>query len=177
MKLISRLSKREKLFLYLTVGIIAGSFFLKFILEPLSSLNARLNQQLKVRQSQLRRLKRFSSGKSVEDDYELALTSIKMAQSPDAEMARLFTEIEKIAEDSGVNILNLRPQEIEDKKFYKKFTLELKSEGTSSQILQFVFFIESSALLLKIDRFQLVSTAASKGLLTASLVISRLAIP
>ncbi|MEW6009412.1 MAG: type 4a pilus biogenesis protein PilO [Candidatus Omnitrophota bacterium] len=177
MKVLSKLSKREKIFLYITAGLIAGSLGFKFIFEPLLRLSDRLNQKLKVSQSQLRRLQRLSSGKPIKEDYELSLASIKMAKSADAEMARLFGEIESMAKDAGVNILNLRPQEIEDKKVYKKFSLELKSEGTSKQILQFVFLIESSPLLLKIDRFQLAANASSKGLLSASLTLSRLAIP
>ncbi len=173
---LKQLSKREKLIFYLTTGVVTCSLGFKFILEPLFRLNTKLNQQLKVKQSQLRRLERLSGGKSIKDEYAQALESIKMAQSLDAEMARLLSEIERIAKDSGVNILNLRPQDIEDKKLYKKFSLELKSEGANTQILQFVFFIESSPLFLKIDKLQIFGNA-SKGLLTANISLSRLAIP
>ncbi|MBU2540441.1 MAG: type 4a pilus biogenesis protein PilO [Candidatus Omnitrophica bacterium] len=177
MKLISQLSKREKNIFYFTILIIAFSLIFKFILLPLFNLNQRLTQEVKAKEIELVRARRLSKGGSVQSQYDAFIAAIKMGESQDLEMARLLSEIESIAKEAGVNILNLRPHEIEDKRFYKRFLIELKSEGTSQQILRFIFSLESSQLLLRIEKFNLSSRISKGNLLNATLTVSRVAIP
>jgi Tfp pilus assembly protein PilO len=177
MKLTSQLNKRERLILALTIILVSFALISKFALRPLFTLNAKLAQELKTKQVHLKRLERMAGRKALKDEYETFIRALKMSESQELEMARFLSEIEKLATNSGVNILSLRPQEIEERKSYRRFLVELKCEGNNQQILQFVFLLESSPLLLKIERFQLSSSTSTPGLLTSDLTVSRIAIP
>ena len=177
MKFISHLNKREQFFLYLALGLIIFALVSKFMLGPLLRLNTKLNQELKAKQLHLRRLERLAQKESLKDEYQAFIDSLKMAQSQESEMAVVLSQIEGFAQEAGVNIVSLRPQETQEKKFYKRFAVELKSEGSMRQIQHFVFLIESSPLILKIDKFQLAASVVSPGLMVADISISRIAIP
>ncbi len=177
MKIIKQLSKREKIFFYVTLSIIVFSLIFKFVFFPLFSLNQRLTQEVKAKQLELRRALRLSQGEAAQNEYDAFIAAIKMGENRDLEMARLLSEIESMAKEAGVNIVNLRPHEIEDRKFYNKFLIELKSEGTSQQILRFIFSLESSPLLLRIEKLNLSSRGSRRNLLNAALTLSRVTIP
>lgn len=177
MKIISRLSKRERRIFYITVFVIAFFLFFKFVFEGMLKLNAHLNQELHSKQIQLRRAGQITKKGSVQKDYEALISALKAKGSPEEEMARLFSEIDKTAKLSGVNVLNIRPQEIEDKKFYRRFAVDLRLEGENRNITQFVFYLESSPLLLRIDKFNLTARSAQRGFLDCELSLSRVAIP
>lgn len=177
MKIISRLSKRERTIFYITVFVVAFFLFFKFVIEGMLRLNTHLNRELHNKQVQLRRAGQIAKKGSVQKDYETLIAALKMVKNPQEEMARLLSEIDKIAKDSGVNVLNIRPQEIEDKKFYKRLSVDLRLEGENRNIMRFVFYLESSPLLLRIDKFNLAARSSQRGFLDCELSLSRVAIP
>ncbi|GEM_PF-3558808 len=177
MKTISRLSKRERTIFYITVFLIAFFLFFKFVFEGMLKFNAHLNQELHNKQIQLKRAGQIAKKGSVQKDYEALIAALKMEKNPQEEMARLLSEIDRIAKDSAVNVLNIRPQEIEDKKFYKRFSVDLRLEGENRNIMRFVFYLESSPLLLRIDKFNLAARSSQRGFLDCELSLSRVVIP
>lgn len=177
MKLISQLNKRERIFLYLTIALVIFGLVSKFVLGPLFSFNAKLTQELRAKQLHLRRIERLAQKKSLKDEYDAFIQALRMAESQELEMASILSGIEEFAKTTGVNIVSLRPQEIQERKVYKRFVIELKSEGTFRQIQEFAFLIESSPLILKIDKFQVTSGLSSAGLLSVDIAVSRIALP
>jgi Tfp pilus assembly protein PilO len=176
-KLINQLSRREKTLFFLTLSAVGLSLIFKFVIDPLIKRSEKLTQELKAKQIQLRRAESLSKQEGVQKQYEAFISAIKSSAKSEAEMSRLLSEIEKLAKDAGVNIVNILPQEVEDKKFYKKFSAELKIEGTNQQILKYIFSLESSPLLLRIDKLNLSSRASRQGLLNSSLTLYRIVIP
>lgn len=177
MKSVAQFSKREKKIFYITLIVLACALFFKLVLGGMFGLDRRLTQELEAKVIALKRARQISKKGSAQKDYETLVAALKIEKGPDEEMARLFSEIEDKAKKSAVNILNIRPQEIEDKKFYKRFALELRLEGSSKDIIQFIYYLESSPLLLRIDKLTLSSRSAQKSPLNCELAISRIAIP
>lgn len=177
MKTIAKFSKREKIIFYITIAVFFFFLLFKFVIEGMFRLDQRLSQELKAKQTQLRRAEQIAKKGSAQKDYEALIQALKMKRSSEEEMGRILSEVENMAKESGVNILNIRPQEIEDKKFFKRFGVDLRLEGTNQEISKFVFYLESSPLLLKIDKFNLNARSSQRGLLDAELTFLRLAIP
>lgn len=89
----------------------------------------------------------------------------------------LLKETERIAKDLGVSIISLSPQEpSEQPKEYKKYKADLRMEGSLEQIINFLYKVGNSKLLIKLDRLSFSPKDEQASLLKAETTVS-IAVP
>jgi len=103
---------------------------------------------------------KLKQGLNIEKDKDLIQSEYKtyepyLKQEPqDTDVvAKFLKEIENITQSSGVLVLNLTPENMPEKEEgYKKFRADLKAEASLDQLFAFLYRIQDSKLLIKLDK-------------------------
>ena len=169
-----KLNAREKFWVASSVGacLVAASYFLAY--EPLAARLERLDQEIQEKEIVLRRgLELFSKKETLEAEYHSGQRFLT-AEGPEEERVVSFLrEIGAKAAESSVSLLDLKPQAKAKKTAdYKKYLINLSVEGNMEQVLHFIYGIESSEYLLRVERCVLSPRAENSPLLKADIVVS-----
>lgn len=172
---LSNLSRREKNLLYLTLGIFFLSLSYKFALKPLSAKWSELNRQILSKEMELKRnVKYIRKKKRIKDIYLKYAGNIKKSASDEEEVALLSKEVEKEARASGIRIADIRPKPVKKLSYYKKYILEMNCEGTMEKYIEFIYNLQKSVRLVRVERLKLTSPNKDGSLLRAQMLITRI---
>ncbi len=168
------LNKRERIILYLTVGLIILGLGFNLVLKPALAKNRVLNKEINNTRAKLKKYLQLLAQK---EEIESKFNKFSASQNnPDFEgnaAIGALSEIENLAKKANIRIIDLRPQSLETGDLYKEALIELKTEGTMDNYLKFIYTIESSLSLLKIKRFEL-NVQPNSGLLEANISLSQI---
>lgn len=155
-QLFSRFSKRERL---LSIAVSAVIFMIAayiFILEPFYSQWNRFGTELETANLKLlKNSKLLYSKEYLEGQYERYKDYLGKEGDQSEEIAAVLKEIEATALNCGVKITSIKPKGVKQLNGYKQFEVEFISEGKIEQFLKFMYDIENSKRLLKVERLVL----------------------
>ena len=172
------LSKRERYILYICVTVIASSLLYNFVLEPAVRRWRSLGKEILVQRAKLEKnLKVIAREESARREYERYAGYIEQKGSDEEEMALLLREIEMLASNSGVRITDIKPRPVKDMKFYKKYTIEVESESEIRSLTRFVYQLQKSKQLLKVQRLRLTTKGRGSPILRSYMLITRVSAP
>ncbi len=173
----SNVSKREKNLFYLTVFLIIIWVMYVFVIGPIRAKWKELNEKIELAGLKLEKNQMMIDRKEIiRSEHERYVLPVKMVSSEEEEMAKFLTEIESLANSSSVYIIDVKPRPIKKIKFYKKYIVELNTEGDISQISKFIYDIQNSTQLLKIDAFSLGIKGAGTNFLKCHILVSKILI-
>lgn len=174
----SNLRRRERNLFYLTAALILFWIIQGFVIGPLAVKWKQLNEKISAGSLKVEKnLKMIEKKERIKRDYENYASAVKMIGSEEEEMAKFLTEIESLASSSSVHIVDIKPRPIKHIQFYKKYLVELDAEGDVNQISKFIYDIQNSNQLLKVDKFSLGIKGAGTALLKCHLLVSKVLIP
>jgi hypothetical protein len=152
------LNKREKVTLYLAIFIVAASVCFNFIIYPILAKNSSLNREIDAARVKLKKYRWLLSQKErLQIKYNNFNSAFK-ASAPGADTSIItLSQLETMAKNANLRIVDIRPERSKDKGSYKEFVVELRTEGQMEGYLKFIYDIENSLLLLKIKKFQLMA--------------------
>lgn len=174
----ANLNKREKFLLYLTVALLVIWVLHGFIVKPIANKWKQIDEKIEISGLSLEKNQKIIDRKDrIRREYEKYATSVKMTGSEEEEMAKLLTEIESLARSSSVRIIGIKPRPIKKVQFYNIYFVELDAEGDIGQISKFIYDIQNSPQLLKVDKFSLGTKGEATNLLKCQILISKILIP
>ncbi len=151
---LTKLSSREKKILYaaLTVILLAGAYH--GILRPLNEKIAVLDDEIFSTEMKLRKAKVYLRQKDqiLEESKKYPNLAQLDAGTDEEETARILSLIEVSARKYGVSLSDVKPNPIKTDKWTKRFEVELNGECTLEQLTLFVFELEHSAQMLKVEQ-------------------------
>jgi len=172
---LTNLSKRERILFYLTVTVIFLSLLYNFTLKPLGARWRQLNRQILDKEIGLKRNTRYLQQKdNVRSAYSKYAGYIKRKGSDEEEIASLLNEVERQARTPGIHIVNIRPKPIKDLNFYKKYILEINCEVTMEECVEFIYNLQKTAQLIRVERLKLISQGKGNPLLKAQMLITKI---
>ncbi len=172
-----KLKGKQKILIYAVISALVCIFIGHFIFFSLGARLKQLKQQTKLEEAKLKKGLEIQKQKDIissdYDKYHVFLIVEKMEQRQIIE--ELLKEIERIAKDSGGSLVNLSPQEAteQDKGRYKA---DLRIEANAGQILDFLYKIQESKLLIKLDKISVGPKDEQASTLKADATVS-IAIP
>ena len=175
---IAKLSKREKIFLYLTVSVLVISFISRIILIPIvsriKSLDTEIEEKRKALRNSLQILARKDKIEEEGRKYRLYLEKAfpQETVSEDETVLALLKEVEAMVKDSDINLLNIRPIGSEEIAPFRKETLSLECEAPLEKLFVLFSRIESSPQILKVEKFHLTPKGAKSPIARCSIEIS-----
>lgn len=158
-------TKREKLIFYITAGVIIFTLGFNFLLAPILNKNAALNKEVNFYRAKLKKyLWLLTQKDKIRAKYSKFSSDIKLSGSQEDSLVSAFSELENLANASGIKIIDLRPQ--------KKDLIDLRTEGSMEGYLKFIYNLENSLSLLRIKTFRLTAKPNS-SILEGSFSVSR----
>ena len=163
--MIKVLTKRERIILYATIGVIFFAIIFNAILFPLAKKNSELNKRISLAQQKLKNYIWLLSQKDVILNKYSLLTSSVNGSGKENQIVAGLTGLENMAKEANVRIIDIRPQpEVKSHGSRGEGVIELRAEGEAEAFLKFIYEIEKSLALLKIKKFQLSSRPNSQTL-------------
>ncbi len=175
MTLLSKFTKRERIIFILTISLISSLIVYVFVLEPVYKKWSQLRLEYESAGLRLvRNEKLLANKKNIEGEYEKYKEYIRKKEDKEQEMASILKEIEATASGSGVKITSIKPKGEKQLKNYKEYSVELVSEATLNQFIKFIYDLESSKELLKVERLVLSLKSAQSDLLKGTLIVRKI---
>ncbi|MEI8138510.1 MAG: GspMb/PilO family protein [bacterium] len=114
--------------------------------------------------------------KAVENEYQQYGLRIQKKGSSDEENSQMLAELDQLAGQSKLTLLATKPQKTKPDRDCETYVVEIEVEGEMPVLMGFVYGIETSAQLLRIDRLVIESkdgkSAIVKGALTVSKIVT-----
>jgi len=168
MKLISRLSDRERLFFLLTLSIIVVFLVYNFLLNPLSQQIDELDTSIITIRTELGdSMAVMQSEKKINKEREIYIKYLEKEEAPEV---KLQGTINMLAVQSGLTINEIKPVRSVDK---TKTFVELVAEGKIEGLVQFLYNLGIVQSLLKVEKVDLVAKAPKSDIIKMSVVVSR----
>ena len=173
--ILERLSKREKLIFYGALIVISVTILDRLILNPIASKIDELNNDIEEKELSIKRNLKILAHKdrilSESDRYSVFLSEV---QSEKEEETALLTEIESIANESEIYLIDMKPRDSEDVGTSKKYIVTLTGEAQMEQVVEFMYKIESSEKLLTIEQYDISPKSRDSSVARCSMTISKL---
>lgn len=169
------ITKREKIILYTTIGVIIFSIGFNFLVAPLLTKNDNLNKEININRAKLTKYLRLLSQKdSIQSKYSKLSADFKVSTRQEGALVTTLSELENIAKNANIRIIDIRPQAPKSSDLYKEVIIELRTEGTMESYLDFIYTMENSLLLLRIKKIQLnakSNTPTLEGIFSISQIV------
>jgi Tfp pilus assembly protein PilO len=175
---LSNLSKKEKIGLMVAAVIFFLAFSDRLILNPINRRIQQVNQEIKTSEKQLKMgLYNLSQKETIISEYGKYSQYFKSLGSEEEDTAAILSEIETVAKKSNMTLLNLKPLPSKDKGFYKEYSIEVETEGTIESLINFIYRLNTSTQLLRVEKLRLSLKDKDSGLIKAPLLITKISFP
>ena len=175
--IIKSLSLREKKLTILTVTVIGCAILYALVLEPAVKHYVDLDRQLTRKKLQVVKSRWLYRQRDLfETEYAKYVEYTKSSASEEEKTISILKEIENLARTNRVYIKNIKPAEVKRFGFYEKYTFNLSTEAEAEELLSFMYSLQTSKQLLKVERFTLSSKRAQPKVLKGNLKITKISV-
>jgi len=165
MKPLSVLNRRERLILYITVGLFLFAIGFNFIISPIMAKNDRMNKDIEITKIKLKKYMSLLGQKgAIMSKYDKYSASYKISGGDKDALVGVLSDLETIARGADVKITDIRPDTTPGQGAYREVIIDLRVEGSINGYLKFMYDLESSLSLFKIKRYKLNVKQGSQGL-------------
>lgn len=171
-KIYQRLSKREKMILYVSAAIIMLLLLDQIVVGPIYRTMRSLDQQIQGIEDNIKQSIRLLGQKEqmMKESVHYASYAAPSKSSED-EMLALLKLIQELASQASVNLLFSKPGGAGKEQNISSVSLEC--EGQMDQLLSFFYAIETSKMLLRVEKYTIQPTAKGSSVIKCAATISR----
>ncbi len=175
MSIFSKLTKREKKLVSATILILGSVLLYTYAIEPLWQYWVTQNTTIVNLKKQLSRDEIILSREdTIVNEYQFYEKKLKFEGSDQQKTAQILKEIETSARSNGVNINDMKPQEILDEEFYKFYRIELEGEANVMALARFIYDLQISQQALRVSRLQITASASKPHVLKIDIIITKI---
>ncbi len=174
----AKMSQKEKMIAYVSLGCVLVAFFDIFILQAIMARVHSIDEQIKTKELLIKKDLKILSQKSVIEKQEhlYSVYSVEV-KSQEEEISAVLKEIEQLATKAAVTLIEVKPTDLKTEKVIKRYSISLNCEATMEQLANFMNLIVDSPVLFTIDAYNLASRDKEKGILKCNMVISKIVVP
>ncbi len=171
---LSELPKKKRYIVYIAAGLIAALFFDKVIFQTARGRIKKVNNGIFIQEKKLQRyLHALSQEDLVTSEYQKYTEGISQGHSEEEEKLKLLSEVEKLARTASVFLKDIKPGLTEEIGLYKKYTVEIEVESEINFLIDFIYQLEKTSRLLRIEKFQLQPKEAKSAILKVRMTITQ----
>ncbi len=172
---IDHLNKREKKLFYIVLVFLAIVFSNNFVVTPLKKEIGLVKQEKIKKEIEWKKNNQIiKQKKQIKEEFEKYMAFIKKKGSDEEDVASFLKEIESLAQKSKVSLINIKPQPVKKMEFYKKYTIEIKGEGHIEQFVKFIYYLQKSYQILKVEKIHLNVRNSFSTRVKGSLIITKI---
>ena len=173
-----RLSPREIGIFVVCATVILIYIGYNFVFRSIRGHLESIQDKIKVSEKRLKNsLNVIRKEKAIEKEYAKYLSQFKQATSDEQEMASILSEIESVANDIGLHVSDMKPKKVRRIEFYNQFSATLTIEGDLATILHFLYTLQYTPHLFKVDELYLERGVIRTAQVKSRLILSKVLIP
>ncbi|MFH0877358.1 MAG: GspMb/PilO family protein [Candidatus Omnitrophota bacterium] len=168
-------NKKYAAFTYIPLGTLAVVAVVRFVFGPFQAKLEKLNSEITVQEARLKKgISLIEHADEITQEYGRYASYFAFEGLSDEEIkASIFNELQKIAQKTGLSILDLKPQaDIKSDKIAKQYMLSVKAEADMTQLVSFLHDLYNSDLLLSVEKMVLAPKSEGASILSITLTIS-----
>lgn len=154
-----QLKGKQKIVLTVAATVLVCAVIGKYFFMPVATKLRQLQQEIRAEEEKLKVSLTIEKRKDkIISEYNQYQRYLELKSDlSDAEIVtRFLKDIEKIAQESGLSIITLNPQNQPDlSQGYRTYTADLRAEANLKQLLNFFHKIQNNQLLIKLDKLSL----------------------
>lgn len=174
----TKLSAQEKMFLYITLGVIVAAVFDFLFLQPVFSKLKTLDVAIVQTKDDIRRDVRYLAYKDKIFKEQEVYRAYKLdeAKTEDQIFSAFLGAVENFAREVEVNPGKLNPGDVVHKKGYAQYFANMECSGKFENIIKLIHKIDTTPNLLKVVKINIIAKKSSADEVTVSMKISKLII-
>lgn len=172
---LNNLSVREKKIFYITLFFLGLVFIDRLIISPISYKMQTLTKEIEEKESSIRRYLQIISQKDrIKQQINKLSVFLENLKSSEDDITSILKELERLANKSGVYIVDIKPAGLKEESNIKKYVINLTCEAQMEQLVEFMYNIESSLKLLTIERYQISPKSKETSVASCTMMITKL---
>ena len=177
-EMLTKMSPREKKIAVLTGVLLMVMVGFHGVWMPVTDKLDELNDQIFALQLKMRKAKTLiRQREDVKEEAKKFPNLEKMeAGSDEEEIANLLALIEQTARKTKVSLSDVKPEQVQSDKVSKRYRVELNAESGITELIRFVFEIERSQELLKVEAVDSTPKEEESSILRSSIVVTRVVV-
>jgi hypothetical protein len=174
-KLFSRLSKRERIIVYILLAAISFMLFDRMVLSPIGKRMDALNNEIISQEKKLiKSIHIVQQEESIIDEYNEYTKQLKQAGSDEGEITVFQKNVEELTKKTNLSVINMQPSGVETAELYKKYTIKLDAEATAVQLTDFLYQLERGFQLMRVSEFSLSLGRGKPSVLKIYMLITKI---
>lgn len=168
------LNRREKIILWLTIGVITVGMSVQLIVKPLRENSENVADQIEAAQKRLSKSKKLiEEANALQNDYQKLVDILGKASSEGVENSAMVAKLEEAAKAANVHISNMQPRRAVKRDPFLVISVDLTIDGTWSSVTRFLYDVQAQPNLFNIDEMNLEKFSDTASTLRGRLLISR----
>lgn len=151
-----KLSTRDQILLSIIVAVLVMLGFGVLVLRPqiskISDVKKMQQEEQKKKQNAEATLKRLQDAKKQAAETEAKLIEVKKRLPEDPQLASFIVEIQDMANQAGINLVSITPEEMAQQKNYTNIPLKIHIEGDFFDIVDFLYRLQDLKRETRIDK-------------------------
>ena len=171
---LSRLSKREKTILYVSAFFVSLTLIDRLIVSPIYAKITSLSSEIKEKEAGIKRNMHVLVQKDrILKEAEKYASYIEILQSSDEDVTSLLKDVERLANEASVYLIDIKPAGLKEEEGYSKLLVKLNCEASMEQIAGFMYSVESSDRLLTVESYKIGPKGKGSDIARCNMSISR----
>lgn len=172
---LSRLTKWEKILFYAATAAVTLTLADRLLLSPVTQKIETLSSEIQDKESGIKRMSFILAQKDrIVAESARYIKFLTKAKNTDEEATTVLKEIEAIANNNSIYLIDLKPIGFRDSGQIKKYVVSITCEGQMENLFSFMYNIESSPQLLRIERCEIIPKSKESSIASCSLMISKI---
>lgn len=172
---LSRLSKRETIIFYASAAIVSLTLIDRLLLAPVIQKIQMQDTEIQNKESEIKRMSFISAQKDrIVAESAKYIAFLSKAKDTNEEATTILKEIETIANNNSMYIVDLKPIGFRDSAGMKKYVVSITCEGQMENVFGFMYNLETSPRLLRIERCEIVPKSSESSIASLTLMISKI---
>jgi len=172
--MVSRLSKRERTILYVTLGVLSIVLLDRVIVSPIlvkiNNLGEAITDQEEAIEQSLLIVTQEARIKKESGRYAPFLSK---PQAEEKIIAAFLKEVETLAKKSAIYLTDIKPSGQGEEGAAKQYFLKIAFEAQMEQVFNFFYNVTNFEQLIKVEGYQIKSKFGGSSVVTCTMSISK----
>ena len=171
----AKLGKREKILFIGAFCCVVMVGMDRFLIGPILSQMKMMDDEIATKTQTVRRNMRVLSFRdSILNDYSKYSTYFDAVdRKQDEIISRLLKEIESIAGQKSITIINIKPGDVQENPIFHEYKTTLECSGKLVDLLGFMNLLEESDYLFKVTEFSMTPKSKNSDIMKCVMNVSR----
>lgn len=169
---------KEKQIIYIVLFTAAAVLLYIFVIAPILAKIGSLDAQVEEEELRIKKnLKIVGQKDRIKEEIEYYGSFVTHEQSQEEETVAFLQEVEERANRSSLYVIDIKSSGVEKEEMLEKYYVKLNCEAQIEQLTNFLYDLESSKKLLKVEQYDIRPKTAGSSILRCAITISKTVLP